>query len=92
MIITSVNAGMVITQEEATYLKELTKLQSQSTLWLEHKIGRITASKFHAVKHTSLESPPTSLVKQIMKKSTHLRMFPPFNGGSIRGCCTGGIP
>ena len=39
------SAGIVVTQKEAVYLEESTKLKSQSTLWFDHRIGRITASK-----------------------------------------------
>ena len=35
-----------ISNDEAAYLEESTKLQSQSLLWFEQRIGRITASKF----------------------------------------------
>ena len=45
---------IVVTQEEANYLEESTRLQSQSLLWFKHRTGRITASKFLAVKRASL--------------------------------------
>ena len=61
--------GIVVTREEAIYLEESTRLQSQSLLWFEHRTGRITASKFLAVKRASLHPPPTSLVKQMMERS-----------------------
>ena len=59
-----------MTQEEVTYLEEATRLQSQTLLWFEHRVGRITASRFHAVKSASLDPPPASLLKQFMKKSS----------------------
>ena len=59
--------GIVITSEEATYLEESTRLQTQSLLWFEHRTGLITASKLLAVKRASLHPPPVSLVKQIME-------------------------
>ena len=55
-----------VTEDEAAYLAEATKLQSQSLLWFEHRRARITASKFHTVCHTSLTSPSRSLVRQIL--------------------------
>ena len=62
--------GMFVTHEEVNYLEESTRLQSQSLLWFQHRSGRITASKFFAVKRASLDPPPTSLVKQLMERST----------------------
>ena len=61
--------GIVVTREEAAYLEESTRLQSQSLLWFKHRTGRITASKFLAFKRASLCSPPSSLVKQVMERS-----------------------
>ena len=61
--------GIVITPEEAAYLEESTRLQAQSLLWFEHRMGRITASKLLAVRRASLHPPPASLVKQIMERS-----------------------
>ena len=62
--------GMFVTHEEVNYLEESTRLQSQSLLWFQHRSGRITTSKFFAVKRASLDPPPTSLVKQLMERST----------------------
>lgn len=57
-----------IRQDEAGYLEESTKLQAQSHLWFEHRIGRITSSKFFQVSRASLNPPPRSLVKDIMER------------------------
>ena len=57
--------GIIVSQEEVTYLEEATRLQSQSLLWFEHR----TASRFHAGKSASLDPPPASLLKQFMEKS-----------------------
>ena len=59
--------GLVITEDEAAYLAEATKLQAKSLLWFDHRRGRITASKFHPVCRTSITSPSQSLVQQILK-------------------------
>ena len=56
-------AGLKISQEEALYLEESTKLQSLSSV---HRTGRITASLFWTVMHASVENPPASLVQEIM--------------------------
>ena len=59
-------SGLKVTEDEAAYLAEATKLQSKSLLWYEHRRARITASKFHTVCHTSITSPSRSLVQQIL--------------------------
>ena len=61
------SSRLVITKEEALYLEEATRLQSQSILWHKHRVGRITASKFFAVAHTSINSPSRSLIKGLME-------------------------
>ena len=58
---------IAVTKEEADYLTQCTLLQSQSLLWHEHRKGRITASHFGSVFHTSAESPSKSLVKKILQ-------------------------
>ena len=58
---------LVITKEEASYLEEATRLQSQSILWHKHRTGCITASNFFAVARTSIESPSPSLIKELME-------------------------
>lgn len=58
---------LVVTQVEADYLEQSTRLQSRSLTWFRHRRGRITASKFGAVVHTSLFSPAKSLVDSILK-------------------------
>ena len=60
--------SLKITQGEADYLEECTKLQMQSVLWFSHRKGRITASKFSAVCHTSILSPSQALVEGILKE------------------------
>lgn len=58
-----------VNQEEANYLEESTRMQSQSLLWFEHRSGRITASKFYAVRHTSITSPSMSLLHSLLNKT-----------------------
>ena len=60
---------MSISEAEAGYLEQSTRLQSQSLLWHEQRVGRITASKFHAVSRTSTMSPSKSLVKDLLNVS-----------------------
>lgn len=59
---------IVVTKEEAHYLERSTTLQSKSSLWFEHRKGRITASKFGQVCHTSITSPSKSLIQSILQQ------------------------
>ena len=54
-------------EDDAKYLAEVTKLQSDSLLWFEHRKGRITASNFGAVCRTSTESPSKSVIEAILQ-------------------------
>ena len=62
--------SLAVTTEESTLLLQSTLLQSESLLWYEHRKGRITASKFGAVCHTSLQTPSRSLVSSILQRSS----------------------
>lgn len=73
---------MLITHDEAAYLEESTRLQAQSLLWFEHRIGRLTASKFLAVSRASLDPPPASLVKEIMVRSNVSGFVPALQWGT----------
>ena len=57
-----------LTEEESKYLAASSKLQSQSSVWWNHKIGRLTSSKFFAVCRTSISKPAASLVNNILFK------------------------
>lgn len=71
-----------ITTDEAAYLEECTRLQSQSRLWFDHRAGRITASKFGSVSKASLNPPSASLVKEIMgEKSGSFEGVPALDWG-----------
>ena len=72
---------ITVSQEECAYLEQCTRLQSQSKLWFEHRIGRITASKFSVVARASLDSPPASLVKQLMERSRLFSSVPAIQWG-----------
>ena len=73
--------NLSISTEEAVYLEESTRMQSQSLLWFKHRTGRITASKFHAVRFTSLTSPSISLINSIMKKQNISSKIPALQWG-----------
>ena len=62
------HSKITVTKEEADYLEQSTVLQSESLLWFEHRKGRITASHFGSVFHTSLDSPSSSLISSILQQ------------------------
>eukprot|EP00731_Ephydatia_muelleri_P003205 Em0001g3205a len=78
-----INEEIKITQEEADYLEKSTKLQAQSLLWFAHRRGRITASKFSAVLHTSIASPSQSLVDSILAEKCFEAKSPSLEWGRV---------
>ena len=78
---TFVKGILVIHNDEAAYLEESTRLQAQSLLWYEHRIGRITASRFFEVSRASLNPPPTSLVRCIMERNRDYSFLPSIQWG-----------
>ena len=56
-----------VTQEEADYLEESTRKQSNTQIWHDHRKGRITASYFHDVLGYTWKGYPKSIVKSIMQ-------------------------
>ena len=60
---------LTINDEEACYLERSTRGQASTSLWFEHRVGRITASVFGSVAKCREKSFPTSLVKTIMQYS-----------------------
>ena len=52
-------------------MAESSKLQSQSSVWWEHRKGCLTTSKFSAICRTKIEKPSESLISDILssKKS-----------------------
>ena len=50
-------------------LAKCTQLQSQSSVWFEHRKGRLTASKFRAICHTSISKPSESLISQVFQQN-----------------------
>ena len=57
-----------VTEDESKYLANCTRLQSQCTTWFEHRKGRLTASRFGAICHTSINKPSKSLVEQVLQQ------------------------
>ena len=54
-----------VSQQQAKAVELNTKSQSKSPLWSSMRTGRITASRFKAVSHTSPASPSISLIMSI---------------------------
>ena len=54
-----------ITAEQVKMVKEKTREQSNSKLWFQQRVGRITASKLRNVLHTSISNPSKSLLTSI---------------------------
>ena len=59
-----------VTNAEAMYLTQCTRLQAQSTVWFEHRKGRLTASRFGAICRTSVDKPAKSLVVQLLQRKS----------------------
>lgn len=59
-----------VTPNEAQHLANATSLQSLSLIWHEHRLGRITASRFGLVCHTKIDKPSKSLVSSIIQRSS----------------------
>ena len=59
-------SGLIVLPEEALFLEASTRLQHLSSVWHEHRVGWITASKFHASSRADTNPPPRSLLEQLM--------------------------
>ena len=55
------------TKEEAAFLEKSTKQQSSSSLWYDHRQGRISASIFGRAARCAEDTFPASLVKSIIQ-------------------------
>ena len=57
-----------VTNAEATYVMQCICLQAQSTVWFEHRKGRLTTSQFGAIRRTSVHKSAKSLVVQLLQR------------------------
>ena len=57
-----------VTEEQAVHIELMTRQQSCSPPWHQMRMGRITASRAHAVMHTDLQNPALSIIKGITTK------------------------
>ena len=55
----------MVTRSEALYLEVVTRKQSASLDWFDHRVGRITASIAYEVLHTNQDQPSSSLLKRL---------------------------
>lgn len=60
---------IAISKEQSQFICETTKAQSDSLVWREQRIGRITSSNVHRVLHTDQDNPSQSLVLSICTQS-----------------------
>ena len=73
--------SLKVTADEAQYVEEFTRLQSQSLVWFEQRAGRITSSVAHDVLHTRMEAPAKSLIKKICSDTPSKLNVPAINWG-----------
>ena len=71
--------SLKMTADEARYVEESTRLQSQSLVWFEQRAGRITSSVAHDVLH--MEAPAKSLIKKICSDTPSKLNVPAINWG-----------
>ena len=73
--------NMMVTNEEVQYLEASTKNQSDSPVWHQQRVGRITSSSIHAIAHTSIDNPAKSLIRKICYMSTNQIKVPSISWG-----------
>ena len=73
--------NMMVTNEEVQYLEASTKNQSDSPVWHQQRVGRITSSSIHAIAHTSIDNPAKSLIKKICYMFTNQIKVPSLSWG-----------
>ncbi|XP_062576035.1 uncharacterized protein LOC134237903 [Saccostrea cucullata] len=64
------NVKVTVSKEEAENVEEATRQQAENKLWNRFRCGRITASRMHAVCHSSPAAPSESLVRAICYPET----------------------
>ena len=73
--------NMTVTNEKFQYLEASTKNQSDSLVWHQQRVGRITSSSIHAIAHTSIDNPAKSLIKKICYMFTNQIKVPSLSWG-----------
>ena len=57
--------GIKLNEEQGNFIENATKQQSNSLLWKDMRIGRITASIIYEVLHTNIDKPSAPVIKTI---------------------------
>ena len=70
-----------VTNEQVKKLIEESTKQADSPIWHEMRLGRITASKVHAVLHTKKDKPAPSVIKMICTPTEDLSSVPAIQWG-----------
>ena len=73
--------NMTVTNEEVQYLEASTKNQSDSLVWHQQWVGRITSSSIHSTAHISIDNPAKSLIKKICYTSANQIKVPSLSWG-----------
>ena len=67
--------SLAVTTDSIEYLEKCTKKQSNSTIWFDHRFGRVTASFAHNLVHTSQDKLVEYIRKQVCcRKVTKLNV------------------
>uniref|UniRef100_UPI00358F650E uncharacterized protein n=1 Tax=Myxine glutinosa TaxID=7769 RepID=UPI00358F650E len=59
--------SLAVNRSESEFLEQKTRLQAKTTIWHEHRAGRITASSAHTILHTNQDSPAPSAILRLTK-------------------------
>lgn len=81
-----------VTLEEATHLEKLTRKQSLCTQWHTHWAGRLTASNFYDIGHTSPQTPSATVIRRTMDYLPIVQTAAITWGENKRGNCNSGKP
>ena len=74
-----------MTSSESHYLFKSTTLQSQSSIWYEHRKCRLTASQFGSICKTSIHNPSKSLIQSILERK-YISKIPAIKWGIDHEC------
>ena len=68
-------ADISMTQRQIDFLEQQTRKPSSSAFWFKYRTGRITASNFYAVCHTTTSNPSVTLIKKLCSSENYSRAF-----------------
>ena len=67
--VSSLQAELVVSEEQCRYIYDVTKDQSECLTWYQQRAGRITASTAHRILRTNQQTPAPSLIKSVCSDS-----------------------